>query len=161
VGCAGILATCVVCSSLSVALAAFSPSSTPSSHQADPTATTQQQVIVPGDATATIAIQATATASPMPTATTAKPTPVPTKKPPAPTKTPCASPCNPWGYNFTPGNYITNPPSTFCNYFACIANFWNGKGYVMECQDAKFSKSGGISGSCSQHGGNWRPLYSH
>lgn len=161
VGCSFILATCVVCSSLTVALAALSPSPTASSNQISPTSTTAQQVIVPGNATATAATQATATASP----TMAKPTPIPSKaptKPPAPTKTPCASPCNPWGYNFTPpGNLIYSPPSNFCSYFACIANFPNGKGYVMECQDAKFSKSGGISGSCSQHGGNLRPLYSH
>jgi hypothetical protein len=163
VGCSFILATCVVCSSLTVALGAALPP-VPTSRSTDPTATTQQQVSVPGNPTATTATQttATATASPSPSATTAKATPTkaPTK-PPAPTKTPCASPCNPWGYNFMPGNYITNPPSTFCSYFACIQTFWDGKGYVMECQDAKFSKSGGIQGSCSQHGGNWRPLYSH
>lgn len=63
-----------------------------------------------------------------------------------------------WGDNFTNGHVIHSPPGTFCNYFKCIANFWNGKGYVMECQDATYSKSGGISGSCSHHGGNWRPL---
>jgi hypothetical protein len=148
VGCAGILATCVERSSLTVALAALSPSSTPSSHQSNRTATIQQQ--------------ATVTAIPSLSATTAKPTPTkaPTK-PPVPTKTACANPCNPWGYDFSPGSYITNRPSTFCSYFACIANFWNGASYVMECQDAMYSKSGGKSGSCSSHGGNWRPLYSH
>ena len=66
--------------------------------------------------------------------------------------------CNPWGYNFTSGNYIYSAPSGFCSYFACIGNFWNGVGYVMECQDGMYSKSGGIRGSCSYHGGNWRPL---
>lgn len=97
---------------------------------------------------------ATATASPIlqPTATP-KPKPQPTATP-----KPCASPCNPWGYNFSSGHLIYSPPGTFCNYFKCIANFWNGKGYVMECQDATYSKSGGINGSCSHHGGNWRPL---
>jgi len=68
---------------------------------------------------------------------------------------------NPWGYDFNPGNYITAPPSAFCSYFNCIASFWNGKGHVEECQDATYSKSGGISGSCSHHGGDWRALYSH
>jgi hypothetical protein len=53
---------------------------------------------------------------------------------------------------------ITAPPADFCTYFACIANFWNGRGYVMQCHDATFSKSGGISGSCSSHGGNSRAL---
>ena len=69
--------------------------------------------------------------------------------------------CNPWGYDFNPGNLIDNPPSAFCSYFACIPSFGNGNGYVMECADSMFSKSGGIQGSCSRHGGDWRPLYSH
>jgi len=53
---------------------------------------------------------------------------------------------------------IADPPSAFCNYFSCIGNFWNGRGYVMQCRDSLFSKSGGISGSCSSHGGNSRAL---
>jgi hypothetical protein len=44
-------------------------------------------------------------------------------------------------------------------WFRCIKTFWNGSGYVMECHDGMYSKSGGRSGSCSYHGGNWRPLY--
>lgn len=107
----------------------------------------------------------TATARPQPTATT-KPIPQPTATPkpiPQPTATPkpCipgAVNCNPWGYNFNCCNYIYSPPSNFCSYFSCINNFWNGVGYVMECQDGMYSKSGGRSGSCSWHGGNLRAL---
>jgi hypothetical protein len=104
------------------------------------------------------------TATPSPTATpkpkpTATPKPKPTATPkPKPTCIPGAVNCNPWGYNFSHGSYIYNPPGAFCSYFACIANFWNGKGYVMQCQDGMYSKSGGRSGSCSYHGGNRRPL---
>ena len=87
-------------------------------------------------------------------------TPVPTQAP-APTQPPTGVNGNPWGYNFVPGNYITSPPSAFCSYFVCIGNFWNGSGHVEECQDQMYSKSGGISGSCSHHGGNLQPLYSH
>jgi hypothetical protein len=29
----------------------------------------------------------------------------------------------------------------------------------MECNDGMYGKSGGISGSCSYHGGNWQPLF--
>jgi len=72
-----------------------------------------------------------------------------------------ASGSNPWGYNFTSGNLIYSPPSDFCSYFACISNFWNGGGYVVECTDSKYSKSGGLEGVCSTHGGYWRTLYSH
>jgi hypothetical protein len=77
---------------------------------------------------------------------------------PKPTCIPGAVNCNPWGYNFTHGSHIYNPAGAFCSYFACIANFWNGRGYVMQCQDDEYSKSGGISGSCSHHGGNRRAL---
>ena len=108
---------------------------------------------------------ATATTKPVPTAT-ATPAPVPTDTPvpappPAPTCIPGAVNCNPWGYNFAPGNLIYNAPPGFCAYFNCIANFPNGRGYVIQCQDMTFSKSGGIQGSCSRHGGDLRPLYSH
>jgi hypothetical protein len=70
---------------------------------------------------------------------------------------------NPWGYNFVPGKLIYTPNPAFCNgrYFHCIPNFPRGKGYVIECRDGLYSKSGGHSGSCSFHHGNWRILYSH
>jgi hypothetical protein len=102
---------------------------------------------------------ATATAMPQPTATP-KPRPQPTATPtPKPTCIPGAVNCNPWGYTFTPGHYIFTVPAGFCTYFACSNNFYSGKGFVMECHDGMYSKSGGFSGSCSHHGGNWRPLY--
>lgn len=110
----------------------------------------------------------TSTLASAPTATnTPKPTPTNTPKP-KPTNTPagpklyCASgvPCNPWGYNFAHGGYIYSPPSAFCGYFSCIGTFWNGSGYVVECADGDYSKSGGHRGSCSHHGGDWRALLS-
>lgn len=69
---------------------------------------------------------------------------------------------NPWGYNFKPGSVIYNPPADFCAYFDCIPSFWDStNGYVMQCADLMFSHSGGRQGSCSYHGGNYRPLYRH
>ena len=95
---------------------------------------------------------------------TQKPTPRPTQPPPKPTSCPGIN-CNPWGYNFSPGSLIYNPPSNFCDYFDCIASFWGaddpGDGYVNECVDGTYSQSGGEHGDCSYHGGEWRPLYSH
>jgi hypothetical protein len=127
--------------------------------------------------TATASALPEETFSPTPIATSAStpsPTPFPTLPSPSPTATPTAVPpppqptcipggvnCNPWGYNFTAGNVIYSPPGAFCSYFSCSGNFWNGRGYVMECQDGMYSKSGGIHGSCSYHGGNWQALYSH
>jgi hypothetical protein len=99
-------------------------------------------------------------------APTPKPTPKPTARPTAkPTNPPantCGAPSNPWGYNFCGGSLIYSPPSTFCDYFTtCIPSFWEStKGYVEECSDGTYSHSGGRSGSCSDHGGNRRPLYS-
>jgi hypothetical protein len=71
---------------------------------------------------------------------------------------------NPWGYNFVvaSNHFIRNPPKNFCgSYFHCIKSFWQGKGYVMQCHDGLYSKSGGIRGSCSYHKGNWHILYWH
>jgi len=110
---------------------------------------------------------ATLTVTPSPTP---KPTPTPTQAPvqqSQPTQQPAPPPPstgvnnNPWGYDFNSGNYIYSPNSGFCSYFSCINNFWNGNGYVEECNDGMYGKSGGIQGSCSHHGGNMRPLYSH
>jgi hypothetical protein len=140
------------------------------------TSTPAQQAVLTGD-----------TPTPVPTLTqpsptsvpTQKPTPIPTPKPtplptnaPVPTQPPkpTSPPCqavnnNPWCYNFVPGNYITYPPSGFCNYFACIPTFYGsddpGDGYIVQCADGSFSQSGGESGACSYHGGVSRPLYSH
>lgn len=94
--------------------------------------------------------------------TTAKPTATATTKPTAtPVRTGTGVNGNPWGYDFVPGSLIYSPDPDFCSYFTCISNFFNGRGYVEECVDGDYSKSGGISGSCSRHGGNLRPLYSH
>jgi len=68
---------------------------------------------------------------------------------------------NPWGYDFTSGRVITAPPLAFCRYFSCIANFPQGRGYVVECRDLRYSRSGGIRGACSSHRGVYRPLYDH
>jgi len=99
--------------------------------------------------------------------------PVPVQTPhvvaatPVPAASTCGAPANPWGYNFCGrGGTITSPPSNFCSYFPCIGtdsantSFWNGTGYVVECGDGDFSKSGGHSGACSSHSGEKQELYS-
>lgn len=73
----------------------------------------------------------------------------------------CLVICNSWGYDFNPGNLIYNPDPGFCAIFPCIANFPNGAGYVVECADGNFSKSGGRQGACSYHGDVKHTLYSH
>ena len=98
------------------------------------------------------------------------PTPVPTVKPTPitlnPKPTPCLGVnCNPWGYNFTPGNLIYNPPADFCNYFTCIPNFnkphHTHSGYVVECNDGVYSQFHGRRETCALHNGILRLLYAH
>lgn len=132
-----------------------------------------------GSAAATASRPATtppAVATPAPTErTTSAPATPPPTLPPAPIATVaptpgiavapmvatdlCGAVANPWGYNFCGrGSTISSPPSNFCTYFNCIATFWRGRGYAIQCRDGTYGKSGGISGSCSGHGGNSRAL---
>lgn len=166
--------------SLAIVLAGTHSSSSqaPATAQA---ATTPAPTSAPRDTQDVAATAApTDTPAPTPTATpvpTPPPTPIPTAVPtavPAPRSTPaptapppppptsapnlCGAPQNPWGYNFCAGSTIGNPPSNFCDDFSCIKSFWNGTGYVEECQDGMYSLSGGHQGSCSYHGGNRRAL---
>lgn len=130
----------------------------------DTQATSTAQSQLTSDAS-TLQLQDTPTDQP----TTDTPTPVdqPTHQITQPTPKPTQPPVhtgvngNPWGYDFNTGSLIYNPPADFCNYFNCISSFWNGSGFVNECSDGTYSLSGGHSGDCSHHGGEWRPLYSH
>jgi len=71
----------------------------------------------------------------------------------------CGAPANPDGYTFCGGSLIYSPDSNVCEYFNCIDNFSNGKGYMVECNDGTYSMSGGRSGACSYHKGEERPVY--
>lgn len=89
-------------------------------------------------------------------------TPIPTStQHVAPTH--CNGVCpNPWGYTLggaSQATQVTNPPPTFCEYFPCIPNFWNGHGSVLECGDGLYSHSGNIQGACSGHNGYIAYLY--
>jgi len=73
----------------------------------------------------------------------------------------CGAPANPYGFNYCGrGGLIYSPPTDICNYFACIGNFWNGTGYMVECADGMVSMSGGRQGACSYHEGELQPVYS-
>ena len=99
-----------------------------------------------------------------PTAAPTSPPATAAPAPPPPTTAPVANLCgaaaNPWNYTFCGGNLITSPAAGFCSYFGCISSFATGTGYVVQCVDGRFSKSGGHTGVCSQHGGFGRNLYS-
>ena len=69
---------------------------------------------------------------------------------------------NPWGYDFRSGHRISDPPSTFCDYFDCIAGFWAGAdGFVVQCRDGTFSHAGGRTDACGDNRGVRRTLYHH
>ncbi len=176
--------SCFGVSLLTGAMAVF-PVTPVVTHRA--TATSVAQIVIPTATRETVRLVPTATLrpaiatpkptdTPQPTATslptetpvpTAIPTQAPTAAPTQPPVQPTATPAhtgidgNPWGYDFSLGTPIYSPPSTFCSYFSCIANFWNGHGYVEECVDTTYSLSGGIRGVCSHHGGAAQELYSH
>jgi hypothetical protein len=90
--------------------------------------------------------------SPSPVKTTLKPH---TVKPTPPVAVPlCGAPSNPYHLNLCGrGSLVYNPPADVCSYFDCIANFPNGKGYMVECRDGTYSMSGGRQGACSYHDG--------
>lgn len=159
-GCSALLVLCVLCSCIGAALGSGGTTSTGNNVGAVTTTRTAGQLQQQATATAIATVIATATATKVPPTPTPAPAPTATPKPkPQPTCIPGAVNCNPWGYNFSHGSYIYNPPYNFCNYFNCIASFWeHTNGYVEECQDSTYSHSGGVRGSCSYHGGNWRAL---
>src|SRR5438876_9710698 len=148
----------------SVAINNISPTATLSTTSTDTSTLSPSPTATP---TATPSPTPSPTPKPSPTPSptpkpgpTPRPTPMPTRLAPRPTPCPGVN-CNPWGYNFNAGNLIYNPPSAFCNYFSCINNFSKGHGYMVECKDGEYSKSGGIQGACSTHAGVMRPLYAH
>jgi hypothetical protein len=52
-----------------------------------------------------------------------------------------------------PGSFDHAGDAEFCSTHGCIENFPNGNGYVVQCADGEWSHSGGLSGVCSDHGG--------
>ncbi len=142
--------------------AAATDHSSPPSRSSSPTASAAATVPIAAPLASIPPVVTTTTpaAPPVVRTTNPAPKPKPTTKPPTQAADLCGAPTNPYGYNFCGGSYIYNPPSDICSYLSCIANFWNGRGYIEECQDGMFSKSGGIQGSCSYHHGNRQPLFS-
>jgi hypothetical protein len=68
---------------------------------------------------------------------------------------------DPWGLTFcSSGDLIKKGPSSFCDVFACIPEFWLGPGYMVQCADGLFSHSGGYGGACYFHRGIKHILYS-
>lgn len=52
------------------------------------------------------------------------------------------------------GNSSHATDEKFCGEHQCIGSFTTEEGTIVECSDGSYSHAGGISGSCSDHGGN-------
>lgn len=57
------------------------------------------------------------------------------------------------------GDSSSQSNADFCATHECIANFYNGNGYIVQCADGMWSHSGGIQGACSYHGGETSNVY--
>lgn len=128
-----------------------------SSTNASPSGTTSQP-------TATH-VAATATANPHPTVAPVATQPVshpPTATTPPAPKYPAIN-SNPWDYTFTnTGHLLYQPVGSFCSsgYFTCVSTFWKDtKGFVIQCNNGRYSHSGGVQGECSRDGGPGNPVY--
>lgn len=53
----------------------------------------------------------------------------------------------------TAGSLSHATDAQFCSTHSCIENFPNGNGSIVQCVDGQWSHSGGLSGACSDHGG--------
>jgi hypothetical protein len=71
----------------------------------------------------------------------------------------CGAPENPYEYNFCGGEYVISPESGVCHYFRCADDFWNERGYLVECSDGKVTRTGGYRYSCVGHGSYRRTVY--
>ncbi len=165
--------TCALASGGAMTTTPSSPTAANNSNTSQATATssttTPTKQVPPTLSAATPSPVPAQVPTPRPTATSAPVAPIPTPtriptQPPAPTQQPTGVNGNPWGYNFTPGTKITNPPADFCSgqYFTCVSTFWTAtNGYVVECGNGVYSHSGGVRGACSRDGGVLQTLYSH
>jgi hypothetical protein len=86
------------------------------------------------------------------------PAPCQASPPPPPPSAPPSTTTNPG--NSSNGTTVEGPGSTshatdaqFCTTHTCIPNFPNGNGTIVQCVDSEWSHSGGLSGACSDHGG--------
>ncbi|GGL89670.1 MULTISPECIES: hypothetical protein [Micromonospora] len=113
------------------------------------------EVAAPVAATARPATSPTRTRSPKPRRATGGGTATP-----SPRDRFCGAPRNPFGYDFCDGQQIWTPATEFCDWFSCGQDFQDGRGYLVQCRDGSFSRSGGQPDACDLHRGVRRTLHS-
>ncbi|MFY1574628.1 hypothetical protein ACN26Z_07035 [Verrucosispora sp. WMMD703] len=65
----------------------------------------------------------------------------------------CGAPKNPMGYDFCGGKRVREPAREVCDHFDCVPGFWEGRGYLVQCENGKVSLAGGSPRACGLHGG--------
>jgi hypothetical protein len=132
---------------VAAALAVMVPVALANSGPSDPTST-ETAVAAPGVPAPTgssTASRATGSA-PAPRDTgSAKASPKPERR--------CGAPKNPMGYDFCGGKRVREPAREVCDHFDCVPGFWEGRGYLVQCENGKVSLAGGSPRACGLHGG--------
>ncbi|MFF5171562.1 hypothetical protein ACFY3U_02875 [Micromonospora sp. NPDC000089] len=96
----------------------------------------------------------------------AKPRPAPTPRRPSPAPAAargplCGAPTNPIGYDYCgAGLRVRRPDHRVCDWFDCAADFWAGRGYLVQCVDGQVSLTGGRPDACAGHRGVRRIVHS-
>ncbi|MER7166172.1 hypothetical protein ABT336_08895 [Micromonospora sp. NPDC000207] len=66
----------------------------------------------------------------------------------------CGAPRNPFGYDYCgQGERIEEPDELLCSWFTCGQDFWEGKGYLVQCRDGAVTLDGGRPDACAHHQG--------
>ncbi|GIJ33262.1 hypothetical protein [Micromonospora sediminimaris] len=71
----------------------------------------------------------------------------------------CGAPKNPMGYDFCGGKRVREPAREVCDHFDCVPGFWEGRGYLVQCENGKVSLAGGSPRACGLHGGVRRTVW--
>ncbi|WFE44779.1 hypothetical protein [Verrucosispora sp. WMMD1129] len=132
---------------VAAALAVMVPVALANSGPSDPTST-ETAVAATGapaaTSTSTAARGTGATAAPRSTGTSTA-SPKPERR--------CGAPKNPMGYDFCGGKRVREPAREVCDHFDCVPGFWEGRGYLVQCENGKVSLAGGSPRACGLHGG--------
>ncbi|MDG4792967.1 hypothetical protein [Micromonospora sp. WMMD1082] len=138
---------------VAAALAVMVPVALANSGPSAPTRTETAVAATPAPATASAATAPRATGSPRTTASPrAGDSPAPRRPSPTPERR-CGAPANPMGYDFCGGERIREPAREVCDHFDCVPGFWEGRGYLVQCENGKISLAGGSPRACGLHGG--------
>ncbi|MBQ1051243.1 hypothetical protein KBX50_22560 [Micromonospora sp. C51] len=141
---------------VAAALAVMVPVALANSGPSDPTSTETAVAATGAPATTSSSTGSRATGSaPALPATGSAPTPRATgsaKASPKPERR-CGAPKNPMGYDFCGGKRVREPAREVCEHFDCVPGFWEGRGYLVQCENGKVSLAGGSPRACGLHGG--------